>query len=79
MSGEWHDGKWYRYTGYICRRCGAPVFKSNLRKQGYKFQCFECDEDMFGFEVMKADSGKGGSRICVLREKVMAVFSRTRR
>ena len=51
MSGVWYEGDWYDHTGLVCRRCGHPVFESNLKEQGYKFQCFHCDEDMFSFEV----------------------------
>ena len=51
MSGVWHESRWYPATGYICRRCGHPVYESNLKEQGYKYQCFDCDEDMFVFEV----------------------------
>ena len=32
----------------ICKRCGSPLFYSFT--EGYKYQCFNCDEDFFGFE-----------------------------
>lgn len=32
----------------ICRRCGAPLFKSLLPE--YDYQCFACDEDFYAFE-----------------------------
>jgi uncharacterized Zn finger protein (UPF0148 family) len=54
MNGVRHGGKWYPSTGYLCRRCGSPVFESDLKYHGYSFQCFVCDEDMFRFEVIKA-------------------------
>ena len=53
MSGVWYEGQWYAHTGYQCRRCGHPVFESDLKERGYKYQCFHCDEDMFGIEVDK--------------------------
>ena len=34
----------------ICKRCGSPLFPSLLTKQGYKYQCFICDEDFYSFE-----------------------------
>ena len=53
MSGVWNEGQWYPHTGYQCRRCGHPVFESDLKEQSYEYQCFHCDEDMFIFEVDK--------------------------
>lgn len=32
----------------VCRRCGSPLFKSLI--PDYKYQCFTCDEDFYGFE-----------------------------
>ena len=32
----------------VCKRCGHPLFKSSI--DGYKYQCFNCDEDFYGFE-----------------------------
>jgi len=32
----------------VCKRCGGPLFESNL--SDYKYQCFECDEDFYAFE-----------------------------
>lgn len=32
----------------ICKRCGSPLFRSFT--EGYKYQCFNCDEDFYGFE-----------------------------
>jgi DNA-directed RNA polymerase subunit RPC12/RpoP len=56
----WHEGKWYPRTGYLCRRCGHPVYKTDLAERGYSYQCFECDEDLFSFEVMEEeDYGMG--------------------
>ena len=42
----------YEVTGKVCRRCTARVYKTDNPKQGYSYQCFECDEDLFPFEVM---------------------------
>lgn len=38
----------------VCRRCGHPVFESFLRhtENGYLYQCFHCDEDLYGFETI---------------------------
>jgi len=40
-------------TRKFCPHCGRPVLKSYLSKtrNGYKFQCFACDEDFWRFEV----------------------------
>ena len=40
-------------TGYKCRKCGSPVYVSELTEQGYSYQCLNCDEDFFTFEVDK--------------------------
>lgn len=64
MSGVWHDNRWYPHTGFVCRNCGHPVFPADLAGQGYEYQCFFCDEDMFGFEV---DTEKSFPRVMVAR------------
>ena len=33
----------------VCCRCQHPVLKSEVK--GYKYQCLECDEDLYNFEV----------------------------
>ena len=33
-----------------CKRCGSPLFPSFLKKDGYTYQCFTCDEDFYAFE-----------------------------
>ena len=33
----------------VCNRCGCRVWKSY--NPNYKYQCFNCDEDLFSFEV----------------------------
>lgn len=33
-----------------CKRCGSPLFPSLLKKDGYTYQCFNCDEDFYAFE-----------------------------
>ena len=35
-------------TGQSCKRCGAPLFVSDVK--GYTYQCFDCDEDFYSFE-----------------------------
>ena len=32
----------------ICRRCGSPLFPSDIK--GYTYQCFQCDEDFYSIE-----------------------------
>ena len=62
MSGVFYNGEWYENTGFVCRRCGNPVYESNLRE--YSYQCFHHDEDLFTIEVDKA---KNPPRIIVAR------------
>ena len=38
--------------GYKCKRCNSKVNKDISNKQYFAF-CPNCDEDMFGFEVLK--------------------------
>lgn len=38
----------------ICRKCGAPLFPSDL--PGYESQCFECDEDFYSIEQELSDA-----------------------
>ena len=33
----------------VCNRCNSPVIKSDLPE--YSYQCLNCDEDLYGFEV----------------------------
>jgi len=35
----------------VCNRCGCRVWKSSNPE--YKYQCFNCDEDLYSFEVRK--------------------------
>ena len=35
--------------GKFCHKCDGPVWVSE--NEGYAFQCFECDEDLYSFEV----------------------------
>lgn len=34
----------------VCKMCGNSLFPSLLTHSGYAYQCFECDEDYYGFE-----------------------------
>ena len=34
----------------ICRRCGGPLYPSEI--EGYVYQCFCCDEDFYSIEVI---------------------------
>lgn len=53
MSGIFHGGRWYENTDMVCRRCGHPVYRSDLAE--YTYQCFYCDEDLYSFEVREQD------------------------
>jgi len=35
--------------GLRCKRCGGPIYKSDLPE--YAYQCFTCDEDLYEIEV----------------------------
>lgn len=35
----------------ICPHCGWPMIESDLPE--YDFQCLHCDEDFYGFEVIR--------------------------
>lgn len=39
---------WFRRSIGTCRRCGSPLFESDI--SGYESQCFTCDEDFYSFE-----------------------------
>ncbi len=50
---EANGGKLPRRVKYLrsigkCVKCGAPLFKSEVK--GYTYQCFGCDEDFFKYE-----------------------------
>ena len=49
LPGIVHDGRWYEETGQKCPRCGCPVYPSDIPE--YNYQCFDCDEDFYSFEV----------------------------
>ncbi len=34
-----------------CPKCGKEVIKSEIK--GYNWQCLECDEDFYNFEIIK--------------------------
>ena len=53
MSGGFHEGRFYESTDMVCRRCGHPVYESDI--PGYSYQCFHCDEDLYSFEVTEQD------------------------
>lgn len=36
-------------TGKRCPRCCGPLFLSDI--PGYKYQCFNCEEDFYSIEV----------------------------
>jgi len=49
MTGILHYDVFYENTGFQCRHCGRPVYKSNLPE--YTYQCLSCEEDFYSFEV----------------------------
>lgn len=53
MSGVFFNGAWHENTDMKCRRCGGPLFESDL--PDYAFQCFTCDEDFYSFEAEEQD------------------------
>jgi hypothetical protein len=38
--------------GLRCKRCGGPIYSSELPQ--YAYQCYTCDEDLYEIEVEKA-------------------------
>ena len=54
MSGIFHEGRWYESTDMVCRRCGGPVYASDIPE--YSYQCFHCDEDFYSVEVEEQDA-----------------------
>ena len=36
-------------TNRVCRRCGNPVYKSDV--EDYPYVCYHCDENMYAFET----------------------------
>ena len=42
----------FRYSVWTCKKCGSPLFPSDLPE--YETQCFACDEDFYGFEQTTA-------------------------
>lgn len=53
VSGVFHKGRWYENTDMACRRCGNPVYESDNPE--YRYQCFQCDEDLYSFEVIRQE------------------------
>ncbi len=54
MSGIFHEGRWYENTDMICRRCGGPLYESDIPE--YSYQCFRCDEDFYSIEAVEQDA-----------------------
>ncbi len=48
QAGEIPEEWQIRHSVGICKRCGSPLYPSDLPE--YAFQCFSCDEDFFRFE-----------------------------
>lgn len=51
----------FRKSNGICRRCGSPLFPSDIK--GYTYQCFQCDEDFYSIEQNPA-SAPAGTEVC---------------
>ena len=47
----------------VCNRCGCRVFPSDNPE--YKYQCFNCDEDLYGIEVSERAADAPPKRIRV--------------
>lgn len=46
----------FRYSIGTCKRCGSPLFPSDLPTRGYESQCLTCDEDFYSFEQETSDA-----------------------
>lgn len=42
-----------KVTGKRCFRCNSQLYLSEIKE--YKYQCFTCDEDFYGFEQEKIE------------------------
>ncbi len=49
MSCIFRNGRRYENTDMVCKRCKSPVWESDNPE--YEYQCFNCDEDLYRFEV----------------------------
>ena len=49
MSCIFREGRRYDNTDMICKRCKSPVWESDNPE--YEYQCFNCNEDLYSFEV----------------------------
>ena len=47
----------------VCNRCGCRVYKSDNPE--YKYQCYNCDEDLYSFEVSERAADAPPKRIMV--------------
>ena len=48
VTDEQMSKMWFVNSVGVCSRCGYPLFPSFL--PDYTSQCFNCDEDFYGFE-----------------------------
>jgi len=46
---DFDESKLAEKTDRICRRCKSSVYRSDNPE--YSYQCFVCDEDLYGFET----------------------------
>jgi len=64
MIGAIHYNVFYENTGFQCRRCGRPVYRSTVLACAY--QCFACEKDFFDDEVEPLSASRN-PRVMVAR------------
>lgn len=71
-----YDKNGYQYLYFIienkkvCVRCESEVSKSEV--EGYAYQCFKCDEDLYTFEVKEVNSMNRALKM--LNKKALEVY-----
>lgn len=57
-------------TELRCNRCGAPVLKE-INTDCYPYQCLNCDENKFSFEVRKSNINANDNELYTILEYVV--------
>lgn len=57
-------------TELRCGRCGAPILKET-NTDVYPYQCLNCDENKFSFEVRKSNVKVSGNELYTILEYVV--------